>query len=653
MATDTNSTSGDHFQVGDLRIDTESQTVTQNGVEIALPRLSYELLVALVRAHPRMLSNDDLISSVWAPAIVNPETVSQRVKLLKHSLGEDPSDPKYIVGVRGRGYRIAGPVTQVPPPTLQAVLPVNEPTIEARVPEPTDTGPRTGASALRRRGLIAGAVVGVVALLATFWYWQRPKHAATPAIIASPAMSVPAATTSHPDKSIVVLPFIDMSERKDQAYFADGMTEEITSMLSKVRDLRVSARTSAFSFKDRAVPVEQIGKALGVANVLEGSVRKAGDRLRITAQLISSDTGYHLWSASYDRKPADIFATQSEIARAVVRALQASLDADQTSFTYKAVLTANPEARALYFQAIWLMLPGDLAGQLKGIDNLQRAIALDPNFAQAWAILSAGRVNTMPGIHDPSYAAHRNAALDAAEQSLRLDPLLGYAHAAKANVLLAIDWNAVAANTEIERALDLDPNNTLALILATHLQLAGAHFAKAERIARELISREPLSPINYGNLGRVLWYAGKVPDAISNYQAAVAADPALADVHCEISLVRWSEGDAKEASAEIDQCKSAEWAQLMRPRLLDTMGQHAEATRAEADLERKFGMDESCAYASFYAHRGDANNAFLWLDRGYANHNPQLLTMRGDPLFKNLRSDPRFETLARRLRLPE
>jgi TolB-like protein/DNA-binding winged helix-turn-helix (wHTH) protein/tetratricopeptide (TPR) repeat protein len=649
MVTSTTDPPEEHFQVGDLQIDTARQTVAQNGVEIALPRLSYELLLALVRAHPRMLSNDDLMSSVWAPAIVNPETVSQRVKLLKHSLGEDPADPKYILGIRGRGYRMAVPVTRIPPSTPQPVDHELKTSVTTLLPEaPTSEG----FNSLRRGILVGGGVAGLIALVAAFWYLRWPSHEAKPAKVESSAIGVPATTTSLPDKSIVVLPFLDMSERKDQAYFADGITEEVTSMLSHATDLRVSARTSAFYFKDHPTPVEQIGKTLGVANVLEGSVRKAGDKIRITVQLVRSDTGYHLWSASYDRKPSDVLATQSDIARAVVRALEASLDVDQP-FTFKEVLSTNPEARALYFQAVWLMLPGDENGQKKARGLLQRAVALDPKFAQAWAILSVARVNTMNGVGAAPVAV-RPGAYDAAERALRLDPQLGYSHAAMANVLLNIDWNSNGALAEVQRALELDPNNTLALLLASAMKLNSGHYAEAERLARELLRREPLSPLNYFNLAHVLWFSGKVTEAIPNYQAVVATNPAFADGHIELGIARLSAGDARGALAEVSQGKNADFKQVIHPWILDAMGQHAQAEREQALVERKYGDFPAYGYAIFYANRGNADKAFEWLDRDYQrNHDAELLTIKGDPMLKNLRSDPRFQALVQKLHLPD
>jgi TolB-like protein/Tfp pilus assembly protein PilF len=452
----------------------------------------------------------------------------------------------------------------------------------------------------------------------------------------------------------VVLPFIDMSEHKDQAYFADGITEEVTSMLSHATDLRVSARTSAFYFKDRPTPVEQIGKTLGVANVLEGSVRKAGDKIRITVQLVRSDTGYHLWSASYDRKPSDVLATQSDIARAVVRALEASLDADQP-FTFREVLSTNPEARALYFQAVWLMLPGDANGNKTAIGDLQKAVSLDPKFAQAWAILSVARLNTMNGaVAAEAPAAVRPGAYDAAAHALRLDPQLGYSHAAMAAVLLNIDWNSVGALAEVQRALELDPNNTLALLLAGAMKLHSGHYAEAERLARELVRREPLSPLNYFNLAHVLWFSGKVAEAIPNYQAVLATNPAFADAHIELGAVRLFAGDARGALAEVNQSKDPDMKRIMHPWILDAMGQRAQAEREQALLERKYGDFCAYGYAIFYANRGNADKAFEWLDRDYQrNHDAQLLTIKGDPMLKNLRSDPRFQVLIQKLHLPD
>jgi len=267
-----------------------------------------------------------------------------------------------------------------------------------------------------------------------------------------------AATAPANDKSIAVLPFTDMSEKRDQEYFSDGMAEEIIDLLVKVPELRVPARTSSFYFKGKSTQIPQIARELGVAYVLEGSVRKSGNHLRVTAQLIRADNGYHLWSETYDRQLDDVFKMQDEIAEAVVKALKVSLLEREAP---SAKLTTSSEAYELYLQARSLLNRDNPDDTLKAYADLQQAVSLDPKFALAWATLAEvlsqdnvpwNRVFGHGGATSPSeanglsdwssiWAQARAAAHTAAEHALRLGPDLAESHAAMAGVFAWVDWD--------------------------------------------------------------------------------------------------------------------------------------------------------------------------------------------------------------------
>jgi TolB-like protein/DNA-binding winged helix-turn-helix (wHTH) protein/tetratricopeptide (TPR) repeat protein len=633
-----------NYQIGDLLLDTARQSVSRNGTEVQLPRLSYELLLALVRAHPRMLSNDELLTSVWTPAIVNSETVSQRVKLLRYALGDDAQSPRYIERVRGRGYRLAAPVSLVSP---------QEPTQSSRslgAGSPVQASPRPRRRVARLLLLTTTAVV--VLLVAGFAFWFRRTMHVGAGPVPPPSAVAALAGRAGPlnPKSIAVLPFLDLSEKNDEGFFADGMTEEITSLLSQVADLRVSARTSAFYFKDRSMPIGQIGNALGAANVLEGSVRKAGPLIRVTVQLIRTDTGYHLWSASYDRRPDDLFGTQTEIARSVVSHLQVSL-AEEESRSRRDLLSSNLKARNLYLAAGMSLRSETRAGLHEALAQLQSAVSEDPQFAQAWALLAFARLQTT--IYDDAPAVEVTPRVtQAAERALAIDPTLADAHVVEAQ-LLGSDWNIRAALTEAHRALDTDPNNVGALLTLAQLEQLCGHYEESIRLGREVVRRDPLNSSSYVQLAQTLWFAGHEQEAIETDQTALMLNPSAAFYHFQLAVIQLTAGDVKAALDSVELGNDDEERAILHPVMLDALGRHAEAEREQQIAEKRFGGPACHDLAIFYARRGDADHAMPLLEQCYRNHDFYLPLLKGDPLFRKLRPNPRFEAMIRRFDIPE
>jgi len=586
-----------------------------------------------------MLTTEELLETVWAPAVVNPETVAQRVKLLRQALGDDPRMPRYVVGVRGRGYRMDASVTR-----------------GARDPSDAQIRPqhsRRGPAMRTRRGLrlglsIAAAVVVLGGVGIAGWRWQVMHSSVNPPPTLSAVEALAGSGRARSERSIAVLPFLDLSERRDEGFFADGMTEEITSLLSQAPDLRVSARTSAFYFKDRSLPVGQIGSALGVAHVLEGSVRKSGDRIRVTVQLIRTDTGYHVWSASYDRRPDDLFGTQTEIAEAVVAHLQASLADDANR--RRDPLSRNSKARNLYLAAALELRSATHAGLHQGLAELQSAVVEDPDFAQAWAVLAAARLLT--SIFDDAPASQvRPLALQAADRALAIDPTLADAHVVKAR-LLAADWKIREALQESHQALEADPNHVGALLIRAQLEETCGHYDEALRLGGEALARDPLNSSSYEQQAQVLWFAGRDSEAIETYQTAIALNPSASYYHFELAVVQLTAGDAKAALASVDQGADDEERAILRPVMLDALGQHAEAEKEQRIAEQKYGAPAAHDLAVFYANRDDADGALSLLEQCYRRHDFWLPLLAGDPLFRKLRSNPRFQALIRRFDIP-
>jgi TolB-like protein/DNA-binding winged helix-turn-helix (wHTH) protein len=443
----------------------------------------YNLFLVLIKAAPDVVAVDRLMREVWPGLVVSPETVSKRVTLLREALGEDSQTPRYIATLRGRGYQVIAEVATEPqieePPTPP---PVNE----AR------GLPRSRAYAIAAAILILGVTAAA---------WRCGSHAQAPP---APDLSRPT-----PLQSIAVLPFLDMREARDEEYFADGMTESIIDLLSKIPELRVPARTSSFYFKGKSATVSEIGRELKVTHVLEGSVRKSGDRLRITAQLIRTDDGYHVWSQTYDRKPDDIFEVQDEIATQVVQAMQLRLlDLKRA----RQPTTPNAEAYGLLLQGRFFGRRNNQQDRERSVDLYRRAIEIDPTYALAWAWLSTGyTVQALshwspPG---PTYAHAREAAMRAIE----LNPDLADGHGALGQVLEVCDWDWAGAKGEYERALALEPHNVRILNLSAHVAMDEGRLEDAIRLYREATISDPLSPAAQDGLAYSLWASGNRADA--------------------------------------------------------------------------------------------------------------------------------------------
>src|SRR5215469_3094024 len=390
--------------------------------------------------------------------------------------------------------------------------------------------------------IVAVAVMGAGVAVNKFILTKRPAAGVqTSAPSGEPTAQ---AQSAIPDKSIAVLPFIDMSEKKDQEYFADGMTEELIDMLSKVTEIRVPARTSSFYFKGKQATIGDIAKALGVANVLEGSVRKSGNTLRITTQLVRADNGYHIWSQTFDRPVDDTFKVQDEIATSVVQALKVSL---VETAVHPSSPTASSEAYTLYLESLSLAKRGDSTDSLRAHDYLQRALHLDPKFALAWAALAELYIDDTVNwlfIFDPAHPAQLSngpeflvvhekvaaAAREAGEHALTLGPNLAETHRVMALVHMGMDWNWMAASAELEKARDLDPGSARIALAAADLAITMGHSSEALELATRSVAQDPLGLADW-EIGAANYRLGRLDEAAAAYKRLIDLYPTEAAAH--------------------------------------------------------------------------------------------------------------------------
>jgi TolB-like protein/DNA-binding winged helix-turn-helix (wHTH) protein/Tfp pilus assembly protein PilF len=650
------------MRAGDLCIDLSRQTVSRDGVPVPLPRLSFELLVALATAYPRLLTVEELMDRVWSPAVVNRETVGQRVKLLRQSLDDDPRNPRYVVGVRGRGYRMGPPVTRGP-----STLPVAAalrgaatgdgapPQSPATVPAPASASASASASApaaaaasapasapasadvaarLRFGWLVVAGILLVVATAGIDRLWFQSTQANSRSAIAAP-------------RSVAVLPFADMSEKRDQGYFADGLTGELINRLTTIAGLDVASTTSSFYFKGKPVARSDVAKALRVANFLEGSVQTSGDRLQITAQLVRIDSGYQIWSGSFDRPLTDLFKVQDEIAGAVSRALRPSRD-DQ--YVPRAAPTENIQAYTLYLRAESNITNNGSDEYDAAVGQLHAALALDPGFADAWASLSKAILFKGNTHGTPTRGACAEART-AANRALALNERLEEGHRAAGAIIQYCDGDLSGAEAEFSRAIELQPEGADALRSYAWLLVDAGRFDRARQLAQRAVDRDPLNGWNYVALGDAWWRSGRIAQAEMAYQRAVDVNPATTSLHALYANVLLSAHKAVAAVDEAEREPDPQYRQLTLAIAFDAAGRKSDAEQEVAAYESLHAADDPGEIAVFYACRNDADRAIEWLRKFAAKHVGEFASLPNRiACFKNIESDSRYLALEQEVR---
>jgi len=517
---------------------------------------------------------------------------------------------------------------------------------------PSTSGSAYAAPLRPRRNSALIAFAAGITIVAAYLAWDRfwpPNHmTATPTVAAMTAPASSSTTLVTPEKSVAVLPFVDMSEKQDQGFFSDGLSEELIDMLSKIPDLRVPARTSSFYFKGKQTTIADIAKALSVTHVLEGSVRKAGNHLRITTQLVRADNDNHLWSETYDRNLNDIFQVQDDIAGAVVKARKVSLLNGDAAM---AAPTTSAEAYSLYLQArsIW-RFADDTADFERAADYLRRAVATDPRFADAWAVLSRVLLAQATPSYKPPDQKLIDEARRLAKKALALNSTRSEPHLAYAYILMYADFDIRGAEAEIQQALKLDPNSPGVLVWADTLPMFRGQLDKALEYAQKSVTIDPVNPIAYGDLARIYYFAKRYPEALAANRKMLDLDP-RAYIESLGPFIWLAQGNPTAALNEIESHKEFRENCACLVLAYDALGRNPDADIALAHLEEHHANDNAYQIGLVYATRGQLNQAFEWFDRAYRQRDAQLFSIKLSPRTKNLRSDPRFDALVRKLGL--
>ena len=493
--------------------------------------------------------------------------------------------------------------------------------------------PSTSAAAWRR-GLWAGVGSIVVALAVGTGLWMG-RGSTNP---------VPASAT----QSIAVLPLVDLSAQQDQQYFADGLTEDLLNALAQNPHLRVAGRTSAFQFRNSQDDPRAIGKKLNVVNLLEGSVRRTDNRVRITARLVNATDGFNLWSETYDREMNDIFAIQADIARSVADALRVTLGGEQPK---SAARGTKPPAYSAYLQGRYFRQLNTKESLEKALQYFGEAAALDPGYAPAWTGLALAYGSLASEGHLPVTEGYEKAR-KAVEHALELDPNLAEAHAALAFIRRAYDWDWAGADVSARRALEIEPGNG-ALILGVARVASGlGRLEEALDLTRRAATSDPLNVAIHYRLGRYAYFLGRLDEAVASFTKVLELNPGYPAAHEDLALVHLAQSRPEAALAEMEKEKGNLWRLYGFSLVYYALGRHGEADAMLSEFVENYQHTAAFQIAEVYADRGEVDRAFEWLERAYAQRDSGLSQLIGQPHFKRLERDPRYAALLEKMRLP-
>lgn len=633
------------IRIGAWRVDPAREEISKDGVTVKLERRAMQLLLCLAESPGQVLSVEQLLDRVWAGVVVTPDSVYQAVASLRRLLGDDTKDPSYIANIPRRGYSLVATVGAWFEPPRNVVG--ERPIAAADAAQPARAATKAGR---RSWGIV---IALIAALLVALGYQLRdlrrlPTTAASSTQAGAAAGATGSVREGLPSKSIAVLPFVDLSENKDQQYFADGMAEEIIDRLVNVPDLRVPARTSSFFFKGTTATVADIAARLGVANVLEGSVRRSGARVRVIVQLVRADNGYQVWSQDYDRELRDIFQVQDEIATAVAAALQISLAGGPLGRDRGG--TRNLDAYELYLRAQSSVTVDSSEATIKAAQGLLRqAVKLDPDFGLAWTLLASMSVALVENSDlSPSegYGDARRLALHAIE----LSPGVAEPHALLA-YLYRNSWDWSAARGELRLALSADRTDPVSLMLDGLLSMTLGQHDKAEPQLRAAVARDPLFNYANFNLGNELYLHGKYGEADGVFRHLLDISPRFKWARPYLAKTLLAEGKPQESLAALEPVETGEARSIYLAIAFLANGRTHDADAALQKLIEQYAATDAYYIAMTYAYRNDRKLALQWFERAVAQRDTGLLEIMGEPLLANISAEPRFRAMLRGMNL--
>jgi TolB-like protein/DNA-binding winged helix-turn-helix (wHTH) protein/Flp pilus assembly protein TadD len=608
----------DAYVFEDFRLEVRRRRLLRDGRAVALPPKAVETLLVLIEHRDRVVEKEELMQRLWPDTVVEEANLSQHVFSIRKALGEKAGEHRFIATAARRGYQFVGGVREV-----SATQPEDAPATSARPP------------ARRRLAAAAAALVlGLSAGAAMLWTWQA-RGAGT-------------------IRSVAVLPFQNVSGDVEQEFFADGLTDAITTDLASIRALRVVSRQSASRFKGSQDPLAAIGRQLDADALLLGTVARDGSRVRLTAQLVDARRDGHLWAGSYDRPAGDVLALQGELARAVAEAVNARLqEPERTELSARRPI--DPEAYDLYLRGRRLFGQRNEQALQKSLEYYEAAIAREPAFAAAHGAIALTLVPHTMFYGRPDESLRKLRA--AAERALALDARQLDAQLALATLRdMEFDW--IEAERLHSRVIEQSPSNAQAHQWYGYLLAALGRFDEALALRQRAVALDPFSASYTTSLADTLAFMGRLDEAMARYRQTLELEPLFVRARVGVSAIHLARGEAARA---LDALELAARATGDDPVILGPLG-HAYGVAARpaqaADVLDRLTSRAAARYVSpvfrahVYAGLGQRDRAVTELEEAYRQRSPTLISAAVDPFLRPLHGDPRFTSLLRRMQLP-
>jgi TolB-like protein/DNA-binding winged helix-turn-helix (wHTH) protein/Flp pilus assembly protein TadD len=626
-----------------FRLDSANQCLWHGEARVQITPKAFDVLRYMVENAGRLVTQDELLEALWPETYVNQEVLRKYILEIRKVLGDRPEKPEFIETVTKRGYRFIAPVVDEsagePAESPTSPAPEERATEEQVVREtvPSEQAEQQTSPAKRRPWLLAIMVaVALVAVGGLGGYYRFARKR-------------PRAVSAN-NTSIAVMPFVDLSPAKDQQYFSDGFAEQLINDLAKLPGVKVVGRSSSFQFRDTNVDLRDVGRKLGVANVLEGSVRREGNHVRVTAELVKTEDGFQLWSQTYDRELNDIFRVQDEIALAATGALQLKLLGSQPEAS--TLRSANPEVYQAYLQGKYFAARGQDKEDLnKALSYTDQAIQLDPKYAAAWAQRSQV-LETMAGYSFIESNQGVRRARESAEKAISLDPNLAAGYLRLARIQMSHDWDWDGAEVSLGKAATLEPGSAEVIHGQAYLAKRLGRTDEAIELYKLAVGLDPLRADFQLTLGYELFDQGRYEEALAALQKAEELNPQLSSLYMTRGKIFFSEGRKEEALAEMEKEKRDGERWTGEALAYYALGRTEDSNRALKQLIAAHQNDSAFQIGEIYAYRGEVDKAFEWLERAYRERDPGTPEMKTSPLMKSLLPDPRRAELLKKMRLP-
>lgn len=643
------------YEFGPFSLDPTERVIFRDGTPVPLTPKVFDTLVCLVRNRGRLLTKDELLKEVWPGTFVEEVNLAVNISTLRKTLGESPQDPRYIATVQGRGYRFVADVRQI------SARDEAKPNSALQISQLSTHSSLDGCDIKRGRAKTNGTGALLAKLSAMGWEPRLWRTVSTLLVVflllalVGGYLRYQKSRRAAPEASavsIAVLPFTDLSAGKDQEYFCDGLAEDLIDHLATLPSVRVVARSSSFQFKGKNEDLRVVGRKLGVTNILEGSVQREGDRIRVIAELVKADDGFQLWSQTYERRIDDVFSVQDEITHAATGALQLKLvDAKGMALAAKPRST-NSKAYEAYLRAGYFTTRGrDKADLDNALANVEQAIKLDAKYAPAWALrsyLSDTRADV--GLTEPTIGFRM--AREDAERAIELDPNAPAGYLALAWVQINRDWNWEGAELSLSKAAELEPGSASVLRYRSFLSHSLGRLNEAIEFHRQALARDPLLASSHSYLAFLLYCAGRYEEAETELQRALELNPQKTYDRFTRGEILLQRHRPLEALTEIEQEPAEIWRLTGEALAYHALGRDNDSNAALTQLIKDHQGNMAYQIAEVYADRGESDKAFEWLNRAYEQRDAGLRSLKIDPYLKSLSHDARYADILKKLRLP-